>query len=62
MECPRCLGKQVMVSGGKHTVRGNYRRYRRCTECGYTFTTIEYYVPSDKVRCKRNRMIKEGSI
>lgn len=53
MKCPKCQSEQVIVVGGKHTAQGNYRRNRRCDECKHTFSTIEYYVPDEKVRHKR---------
>ena len=41
MICPKCGGK-IKVLDVRHNTRTNedYRK-RRCTECGYTFFTVE---------------------
>lgn len=38
MWCPKCCGKTKVV--GTSTGVQN-ERFRKCTECGYTFSTIE---------------------
>ena len=44
MKCPICKSENIVVYGGKHTNKGNYRRYRRCIDCQHAFTTMEYHV------------------
>jgi len=38
MMCPKCAGKTKVVGGANGTMR---ERFRKCINCGYTFSTIE---------------------
>lgn len=59
MICPKCNSNNTIVSGGKRTDKGNYRRYRRCIDCQHTFTTMEYPVERAFWR-KYKPVIREG--
>lgn len=38
MLCPKCIGKTRVVGTSTSTTN---ERFRKCSECGYTFSTIE---------------------
>lgn len=59
MICPKCNSNNTMVSGGKRTDKGNYRRYRRCIDCQHTFTTMEYHA-NRAVGKKYKQVIRYG--
>jgi len=41
MKCPKCKG-EVRTIDSRPTTNGNgVRRRRKCTKCGYKFTTVE---------------------
>jgi len=61
MKCPYCGSENNNTSGfhKKELRRGRVRRWRRCLDCGEKFTTIEFYVPDDIMRHKKENHEKE---
>lgn len=43
--CPRCRGLTRVYFGKKEGA--NYRRYRKCTACGYAYQTLETFNRED---------------
>ena len=45
MPCPMCQGLTQVYFGKKEDDK--YRRYRKCTACGYTYQTLEVFSRED---------------
>lgn len=39
--CADCGSKRILVTDSREADNGSIRRHRRCSECGYEFTTVE---------------------
>lgn len=48
MMCPNCAGKVRVLDNVKNPTENEIYRRKTCTECGYTFFTVEYEVVVNK--------------
>lgn len=51
MKCPKCGSPNTYVYSGR-PIENEYRRYRKCADCGKNFISTESYVP-----VKRGKLI-----
>lgn len=48
--CPKCKGYTYVYHGKKVPEKAAYRRYRKCSACGYTYQTLEVFDREDARR------------